>query len=69
MPANPHPALFDPANLAEQRCPVPGCGAIRFPQQNKAITCAHDLDPNRRRRPRECLNRVDPAIAPFPEGY
>jgi hypothetical protein len=63
----PAPTLFDAAKLAEQRCPA--CGAIRFPQQPRAVTCSHDLDPERGRRPHGCLNATDPATAPFPEGF
>lgn len=62
----PAPTLFDAAKLAEQRCPA--CGAIRFPQQPRAVTCHHDLN-REGRRPRGCLNRVDNAHTPWPDGY
>lgn len=64
MSGRPAPTLFDAAQLAETRCPA--CGAIRFPQQPRAITCAHDLDPERRRRPRGCLNTYRPEHAEVP---
>jgi hypothetical protein len=63
------PALFDAARTTPTACPVGHCQAIRLPNQDKVATCAHDLDPERRRRPRGCLNTYDPATAPFPEGY
>lgn len=60
--------LYDPATTVPTACPVGRCQAIRLPGQTKVITCAHDLDPSGR-RPKQCLNHVDPATAPFPEGY
>lgn len=63
------PALFDPSRTGPQPCPVPHCQAIRLPAQDRVITCAHDLDPERRTRPRHCLNAIDPATAAFPDGY
>lgn len=64
MTDRPAPTLFDAAKLAEQRCPA--CGAIRFPQQPRAVTCAHDLDRERRKRPRGCLNTYRPEHAEVP---
>jgi len=62
-------ALFPADQLVPQACPVGHCQAHRLAgQQGRLTTCAHDLDPERRRRPRGCLNAVD-QNAPFPEGY
>ena len=62
--------LFDPARTTSQACPVPHCPAIRTAgQQGRLITCAHDLDPERRKRPNGCLNAHDNSTAPFPDGY
>lgn len=63
------PALFDASKTCPTPCPVGHCAAIRFPSQDKVPTCAHDLDPEHRARPKGCLNTIDPATAPFPEGY
>lgn len=61
--------LFDPTSLQALPCPVPGCQAIRTPgQTGRIITCSHDLDRDGR-RPRGCLNRVDNAHTPWPQGY
>lgn len=60
------PALFDPARTVATSCPVPHCQAIRLPNQQRVITCAHDLDPERKTRPKSCLNRVDPATSEIP---
>ena len=67
MTDRPAPTLFDAAKLAEQHCPA--CGAIRFPQQARAVTCSFDLDREARRRPKHCLNAHDPSTAPLPEGF
>lgn len=63
------PTLFDPGRIVAQACPVGGCQAIRLPGQDRVPTCAHDLEPEHRRRPNGCLNTVDPTTMPFPEGY
>lgn len=64
------PALFDASKVSPTPCPVPHCGAIRLAgQTTRLITCAHDLEPQQRRRPRQCLNAWDPTADPFPEGY
>ncbi len=63
------PELFSPAATVPQACPVGHCQAIRLPDQDRVLTCAHDLDPEPSRRPRGCLNAYDPATAPMPEGY
>lgn len=62
-------ALFDADTTVDKPCPVPGCGAIRLPGQDQVVTCAHDLNPEPRRRPAACLNAHDPHTAPFPPGY
>lgn len=65
MTDRPAPTLFDPDRTGPTVCPH--CQAIRYPNQHRAITCAHDLDRDARRRPHGCLNRVpDPATAPIP---
>lgn len=57
-------ALFDPATTVPTSCPVGHCQAIRLPNQQRVPTCAHDLDREHgRKRPRECLNAVDPATS------
>ena len=57
-------ALFDPE---PRHCPVPGCGAILLPNQDRVITCHHDLQPDQtERRPKACLNTYNPAKAPIP---
>ena len=62
--------LFDVASTQPQACPTPGCGAIRLAgQTDRIVTCQHDLEPEHRRRPRACLNAIDPATTSFPEGY
>lgn len=64
-PTDPH--LFDPAENTPQTCAAGHCQAIRLPgQHGPIITCAHDLDPEHRRRPRGCLNAYDPATAEIP---
>lgn len=65
MPASPHPSLFNPDTTLPQTCQH--CQAMLLPGQHRTPTCAHDLDPDRRRRPRGCLNRPpDPQHAPIP---
>lgn len=63
MTPKPQP-LFNAGNLNPQQCPH--CQTILYPHQTRAINCAHDLDPDRRRRPRGCLNRTDPATNAIP---
>jgi len=60
------PQLFDPDTTCPTACPVGHCGAIRFPTQQKVTTCAHDLEPDPKRRPRGCLNAHDPEHAEIP---
>lgn len=60
--------LFDPARTVAIACPVGHCQAIRLPGQDRVITCAHDLDPQRK-RPRGCLNAIDNSKTDFPEGF
>lgn len=67
MTDKPAPALFDPNQTQPATCAH--CQAMRLPGQQRAITCAHDLDREQRKRPAGCLNRTDPATAPFPDGY
>jgi hypothetical protein len=65
------PELFDASKTVPTACPVGACAAIRLPGQHRVPTCAHDLsteDP-RGKRPRHCLNTIDPATTPFPEGF
>lgn len=59
-------ALFDPDKVTDTSCPVPWCGAIRLAGQDKVITCAHELDPEHRRRPKGCLNTYRPEHTPIP---
>lgn len=61
--------LFDVDETVPHACPEGHCQAIRLPGQTSVPTCAHDLDPDRKRRPRGCLNAYDPATAPLPEGF
>jgi len=66
------PQLFDPARTSPTPCPVPGCQAIRFPNQERVTTCEVDRDRalgHSRRRPAWCLNASNPQTDPFPEGY
>ena len=64
--------LLDVTKTIATACPVPGCGAIRLPGQDKVITCEHErvafLERDHR-RPNGCLNAFDPTADPFPEGY
>lgn len=66
-------ALFDPATTEPAPCPVPGCAAIRLPNQTGPLpTCQHDLDRAsgvQQLRPKTCANTIDPAHMPFPEGF
>jgi len=63
--------MFDVSRTVPTACPVGSCAAIRLPGQDQVPTCAHDLnrDEPRGKRPRACLNTIDPATTPFPEGY
>ena len=68
------PSLFDPNTTAPQRCQVPDCTAVRPAGQNGLIQgCRHDLDRNAGivgyRRPKLCVNTIDPATYPWPEGF
>ena len=67
------PGLFDPTTTEPQPCPVPGCAAIRLPNQTGQLpTCQHDLDRAagiHRLRPKACANTIDPATTPWPEGF
>lgn len=62
------PALFDAAQTQPQHCPIGHCQAIRLAgQQDRVITCAHDLDQeHHRKRPQGCLNRIDNAHQDIP---
>ncbi len=51
--------LFDPADTVPEACPHGHCQAIRHPGQHQVITCAHDLNPEHRPRPKGCLNAID----------
>ena len=59
-------ALFDPAATVPAACPEGNCQAIRLPGQHRVPTCAHDLDPETRRRPKGCLNAYQPETAEIP---
>jgi len=64
------PELFDVSRTVPTSCPVGSCQAIRLAGQDGQVpTCQHDLEPDQRRRPNGCLNTIDPAHTPFPEGY
>lgn len=58
-------ALFDPASTVPQTCQA--CGATRQPDEQRAPACAADRD--HERRPHQCLNRIDNATTPWPDGY
>lgn len=60
------PALFQADKLVPTACPVGYCQALRLPGQTKVPTCAHDLDPESRRRPSGCLNEYRPEHAEIP---
>lgn len=60
--------LFDSSRTQPLPCAVPGCQAIRLPDQQRVPTCAWDLERDGR-RPRGCLNRVDNAHTAWPKGY
>ena len=51
--------LFDVSRTIPTSCPKGHCQAIRLPGQDRVPTCAHDLDPDRKHRPKHCLNAVD----------
>jgi hypothetical protein len=61
------PRLFDPATTK-----LPLCGHCNTTRKN---LCRHDADVQHgliqasARRPKACLNRIDPANDPFPDGY
>lgn len=57
--------LFNPAQTAVA-CPVAHCQAIRLPTQDRVPTCHHDLDPERRHRPKGCLNAIDNSKTDIP---
>ena len=64
--------LFDVSQTVWTACPVGHCQAIRTAgQEGRLLSCAHDLSQRepRGKRPRHCLNTIDPATTPFPEGY
>lgn len=67
---NDQPALFPPATTLTV---CPACQATRQPGEHKAPACVVDRDRQAGirtpRRPHNCLNLVDPASAPFPDGY
>ena len=65
---NDQPALFDPERTVPKSCPVPGCGAIAYPNQTKVVTCHIDREriTGWVSRPKTCLNTVDPATEPIP---
>lgn len=64
------PTLFDPARTSPTPCPVPGCEAIRFPNQHRTPTCHIDreraLGGDWVRRPAQCLNHPTPESDPIP---
>jgi len=61
------PALFDPRNVTDTRCPVPGCQAILWAGTTKTPTCAYDLEIERKHpRPKGCANTTDPAFQEIP---
>ena len=64
MTDRPAPTLFDPDRTGPTVCPH--CQAIRYPNQHRAITCAHDLNPETRRRPKGCLNTYQPEHQEIP---
>ena len=63
------PELFDVTRTVPTACPVGNCQAIRLPGQHQVSTCAHDLEPEHRRRPNGCLNTIDNRHSVWPEGY
>lgn len=59
--------LFDPDRTVATSCPIGHCQAVRLPSQTgRIISCAHDLDPESRRRPSGCLNEYRPEHAEIP---
>lgn len=59
-------ALFDVDRTTPTACPVGHCPAIRFPQQDRVPTCAHDLEREPVPRPKGCLNSYRPEHADIP---
>lgn len=62
--------LFDASRVVDAVCPV--CGALRPAGEPRAVDCQIDRDRDAGafpRRPAGCLNAIDPAHAPFPEGF
>ena len=57
--------LFDVSRTTAALCPV--CKATRQHDEERAPACAADRDQTR--WPHQCLNRIDNATAPFPDGY
>ena len=62
------PELFDTSRTVSTACPVPGCGAIRLPGQDRVVTC--DVDLARATawvtRPPNCLNMPKPQHTGIP---
>lgn len=62
--------LLDPSQTVPTPCPVGHCPAIRYPGQERVLTCSHDKNvattdaPGR--RPRSCLNTIDPSQTEIP---
>lgn len=66
------PELFDASMTVATTCSV--CGATRQPDEPRAPACTVDRDRDAgvhqyRRRPVGCLNQIDNATAPWPDGY
>jgi hypothetical protein len=59
------PQLFDVSRTTAALCPA--CKATRLPNEQRAPACAADRD--HERRPHNCLNRIDNATTPWPNGY
>jgi len=60
-------ALFDARQVADTRCPVPGCQAIRWAGTPKTLTCAWDLELDRKHpRPEQCVNALRPEHTEIP---
>lgn len=64
------PQLFDVDRTTPQACPVPGCGAIRLPGQDKVVTCEYDTAKHFGEwtggRPKGCPNYPRPEHQPIP---
>lgn len=63
------PALFDASQTSPTPCPVNGCGAIKFPNQDRVPTCACDKEralAGYTPRPTGCLNAINPAHTGIP---